>query len=412
MDDREALAFRLCCLAIALYVVDDAFVHPEPGTGAGDHLVGGLVPALVLAGLAAGVPRLRRAGAGAAVAIALGLSAVAVGVAVPVRHLRLQGPSGDDWTGLLALVAGLVLVGLGTRLLWCSRRREGSRARRVLRRAAIAVAAVVVAFELVLPVPFAFIATHKARSDVAAPDLGRPARRVALRTSDGLLLRGSYVPSRNGAAILVFPGRGEAAAQARMLVRHGYGVLVVDRRGEGESEGDFNSLGYGGVPDVVAGARWLGDRPDVRRGRVGGLGLSVGGELMIEAATRSDALRAVVAEGAGVRSYREQLDMPDGRGWATLPFWAAASAATAVFGNAAIPPGLTALTPRVAPRPLFLVWATHGNAEELNAPYLDAARAPKQGWEIPEAEHTGGLEARPAEYERRVVGFFDAALGV
>jgi hypothetical protein len=27
-----------------------------------------------------------------------------------------------------------------------------------------------------------------------------------------------------------------------------------------------------------------------------------------------------------------------------------------------------------------------------------------------EAEHTGGLDARPAEYERRVVGFFDRHL--
>ena len=31
-------------------------------------------------------------------------------------------------------------------------------------------------------------------------------------------------------------------------------------------------------------------------------------------------------------------------------------------------------------------------------------------WEIPESKHVGGLEARPAEYERRVVGFFDRAL--
>jgi hypothetical protein len=29
---------------------------------------------------------------------------------------------------------------------------------------------------------------------------------------------------------------------------------------------------------------------------------------------------------------------------------------------------------------------------------------------VPGAGHTGGIEARPAEYERRVVGFFDDAL--
>ena len=31
-------------------------------------------------------------------------------------------------------------------------------------------------------------------------------------------------------------------------------------------------------------------------------------------------------------------------------------------------------------------------------------------WEIPEAHHVGGLAARPAEYEQRVVGFFDREL--
>jgi hypothetical protein len=31
-------------------------------------------------------------------------------------------------------------------------------------------------------------------------------------------------------------------------------------------------------------------------------------------------------------------------------------------------------------------------------------------WEISGAEHTGGLSARPEEYERRVVGFFDRTL--
>jgi len=39
-----------------------------------------------------------------------------------------------------------------------------------------------------------------------------------------------------------------------------------------------------------------------------------------------------------------------------------------------------------------------------------AAGGPKELWELPEAGHTGGLDARPGEYERRVVGFFDRYL--
>ena len=37
-----------------------------------------------------------------------------------------------------------------------------------------------------------------------------------------------------------------------MLVRHGYGVLLFDRRGEGDSEGDPNAVGWDGDRDIKA----------------------------------------------------------------------------------------------------------------------------------------------------------------
>ena len=42
-------------------------------------------------------------------------------------------------------------------------------------------------------------------------------------------------------------------------------------------------------------------------GRIGGIGFSVGGEMMLQAAASNAGLRAVVSEGAGVRSVREHL---------------------------------------------------------------------------------------------------------
>jgi uncharacterized protein len=52
--------------------------------------------------------------------------------------------------------------------------------------------------------------------------------------------------------VIAFPGRKGPQQQARMLVRHRYGVLVFDRRGEGNSEGDPNALGWGGDRDLKA----------------------------------------------------------------------------------------------------------------------------------------------------------------
>jgi len=75
------------------------------------------------------------------------------------------------------------------------------------------------------------------------------------------------------------------------------------------SEGDYNAFGWSGEPDLRAALAFLRRRPDVDPARIGGLGLSVGGELLLQTAAHTRALRAVVSEGAGQRSLAEHLDI-------------------------------------------------------------------------------------------------------
>ena len=58
---------------------------------------------------------------------------------------------------------------------------------------------------------------------------------VRFETRDGPELEGHTVAQ--GAAVISSPGRAGSQRPAQMLARHGYGVLLFDRRGEGESEG-------------------------------------------------------------------------------------------------------------------------------------------------------------------------------
>ena len=309
------------------------------------------------------------------------------------------------------LAAGVVLVVLGAGTLWRTRRLDERRRRRYLRRSLVGVAVVVVGFEVVVSMAFSYVFTHAARPVVPAAELGAPHEEVRFTTSDGLELEGWYIPSRNGAAVIAFPGRRGPQPHARLLASHGYGVLLFDRRGEGESEGDPNTLGWAGDRDLKAALDFLAGRPDVDAGRVGGLGLSVGGEMLLDTAAESDARRAVGSEGAGTRSIREHVHVPGAAKWILLPQWSVITATTAVLANQAPPPGLHDLVGRIAPRPVLLVYTPHGQgAETLNPSFYEAAGEPKAIWEIAETSHTGGLEARPEEYERRVVGFFDDAL--
>ena len=401
----DVLLFSGATAIVAVHAIVDSFAAPEPGTGPEDHLLRGSVSLAILALAAVAYPRLRD-GARAALAAALGALALE-GAALAIADARAVGARGEDWTGFLLLPVGLVLLALAVVLLW--RSRKPGRFRN-LRRGAIVIATVVAAYVLVSPLAIGILATHRPRAAVAPVELGRPYEEVTVRTAEGLDLAAWYVPSRNGAAVLSYPTRRGRLPQARMLVRHGYGVLLLDARGYDGSEGDPNLLGWEGAKDIDAAVAWLGRRPDVTEGRIGGIGFSVGGETMLEAAASNTGLWAVVSEGAGTRSVREDV-LRGPRGWLALPQSALQTAAVAVMSGTAPPPALDDLVRRIAPRPTFLIYAGHGGGgEELNVEYFRAASAPKALWRIAEAGHVGGLDARPQEYERRVTGFFDRAL--
>ena len=411
----EGLEYPLVLAAvggIALHVVDDSFLQPQPGTSAGDHLVSGFVPLAVLALAAAAYPRLR-GGARAVIALVLGVFGIVVSIEA-VHYTREVGPSGDDFTGLLAIPAGIALLGVGLVTLWTTRRRHGSLLRRCLRGTAIGAASLVGFLFVVFPLGFAYVGTHVARPPVDAIDLGSATvEQVELHTSDGLTLEGSYVPSENGAAVIVAFGRKGTQRPARMLARHGYGVLIFDRRGEGESQGDPNPYAWNaGERDLVAAIEFLKGRPEVEPGRIGGLGLSVGGETFLQAAAHHEEVRAVVSEGASARSGSEVRSVP-GSGLGPVAMNTVITAGTAVFSNASPPPHLIELVHQIAPRSMFVIYAPDvGGGEErrFNTAYYRAAGQPKAIWGVPEAGHVGAQEARPREYEQRLTRFFDQSL--
>ena len=394
---------------MALHVADDNFLQPNPGTEAADHLVSGLVPIAVLLGVAAIYARVR-VGMRATIALLLGFFGVLAGVEA-LYYTRAVGPSGDDFTGLLSVLAGLLLLGVGVVTLWRSRRRDDRLWWRYARRGLIAVAVAFAASAVLLPFAVAYVVTHTLRAEVPRADLGAAYENVEFTTSDGLTLKGWYIPSRNRAAVIVSPGRSGTRNEAKMLARHGYGALLFDRRGEGESEGDPNVFGWQGERDIHAAVAFLQSRSDVDPERIGGIGLSVGGEMMIEAAAESAALKAIVSEGASARSVRDILANP-GTSWQEVIGNSVATAATAVFANNLPPSDLRGLVPKIAPRAVFFIYGERGQpAEEpANKAFYEDAGGPKEIWEVPEARHVGGLEARPHAYERRVIGFFDGVL--
>jgi uncharacterized protein len=398
---------RLAFAVGAIHVVDDNFLQPQPGTSAGDHLLGGLIQTSLFVLFAWAYPRLR-AGARATLALGVGVFMVVMGASEAGYYMRERGLSGDDYTGILLIPAGVLLVGIGFVTFWRSRR-GGRLAWRYSRRALLAVGLLVGAYFVIFPLGESYAITHAARAYVPEPQLGTAFQEISFTTPDGLQLEGWYVPSENGAAVISFPGRRGPQKPAQLLARHGYGVLLFDRRGEGESEGDPNLLGWQGTRDIEGAVAFLKARPEVDDEKIGGLGLSVGGEMMLQEAAENDELKAVVSEGAGIRSVREAVHM-DGPA-KVVGSWAfgIVTLGTAVWTSNLPPRSLTDLSAEIT-QPALFIHATPGQGgETLTEKFYAAAKGPKEYWAAP-GGHTGAIDAAPEEYERRVVGFFDRSL--
>lgn len=203
---RERRVFVSATALVMLHIADDSFVQPAAGMSPADHAVSGLLPLGLLSVAAWGFLRVR-AGTRAVIAVAVALTGLVTGLTEPISHLVQDSFAGDDVSGLPSGGAALVLMVVATRTLWRSRHSTGSRARRYARRSLEGVVAAGVLVAVVLPFAGGYMSSHVSRIEVPAADLGVAPEDVTLTTSDGLHLEGWYVPSRNGAAILVFPGR-------------------------------------------------------------------------------------------------------------------------------------------------------------------------------------------------------------
>ena len=156
-----------------------------------------------------------------------------------------------------------------------------------------------------------------AATNVPRPEIGAtPASKgldyesVTVTTDDGVRLAGWYLPSTNRAAVVLLHGAGSTRSnvldEAAVLARHGFGVLMIDARGHGDSGGRAMDFGWHGDADIAAATGYLAERPDVDPQRIGVVGMSMGGEEAIGAAATNPLIGAVVAEGATARNAADE----------------------------------------------------------------------------------------------------------
>jgi pimeloyl-ACP methyl ester carboxylesterase len=393
---------------IALHLLDLAFSGPDTS------LPGVLAIVAIPVAWALAQPHVTRA-TRLVLGVIVGLLTTGFGTVSHGLHVVNSGPDLTDLTGVGMIVGGVLLATAGVTAIAAPRRapRRPALGWRLAHRAGWLAGAPVIALLAILPLAMALMVTHAPRWAIQESSLDIPHQEVALETTDGRELSGWYVPSRNGAAVLLSHGSGgsreRVAAHFRMLARHGYGVLALDNPGNGESEGHSNGLGANAQSALDTAIRWLARRPDVDPGRIAGFGVSLGAEVLLEAAAREPRLRAIVADGPTRPMDGRRVSDP---GLVERAFGAVWSQAVRGISGMREAPSLRPILPRIAPRPMLLIAGGVGAPNEIlaNRAYRDAAGPTAQLWELADTGHTGGLRTHPAEYARRTTAFLDQAL--
>jgi pimeloyl-ACP methyl ester carboxylesterase len=267
------------------------------------------------------------------------------------------------------------------------------------------------------------LVANRSRPVPSAAAARLPVQEVTFAARDGVRLSGWLAIASPQAPTIVlvhgFKGsRADMLPWARFLYAAGYNVLLYDSRGCGQSDGWNIALGAREPDDVIGAVEYLRSRHDLHSSRFGALGISLGAGEVLLAAAREPALGATVADSAWL-DERPQLDrmsiLPVGPlVLPLLPY--EPPLVDHLIGARLEDVSPLAAIGSIAPRAVLLIHA----ADDANTTtplageraLYAAAGAPKQEWIAPRGGHTGALAANPAEYQRRVLTFFAAYLGV
>lgn len=252
---------------------------------------------------------------------------------------------------------------------------------------------------------------------------------VSLTADDGAVLQAWYIrpESGNGDAVILLHGQADnrtgMLGPSGLLLRHGYAVLLPDSRAQGVSGGAIATYGIKEAGDIRDWFNWLARTQSPRC--IDGLGNSMGAAQLLQSLTVEPGFCAVVAE-SPFASFREAS-------YDRIGEWLGASPRTGPwlgrtffrpvvdFGFLYVrlrysinlaqdDPAAAVAASRV---PVLLIDGLRDN--NLPPRNVELIRSASRGrnpnvalWEPQDAGHVGAFGADPKEYERRVVGWFQA----
>ena len=243
---------------------------------------------------------------------------------------------------------------------------------------------------------------------------------VSIQAADAITLKAWYIHPRqfNGSAVVLLHGitdnREGVAGYGKLLLDHGYAVLLPDARGHGESGGEMATYGIRESDDIHRWVSWIYEHDPPKC--VYGFGESYGAALMLESLTAETRYCAVAVEDSFSSAREMSYERVSGpfhmKPWFGKTIGRPAIESAWIYSKLRYGIDLLQPSPIDAVRhssvPVLLI---HGEKDESINPHhakLIAAAAPDhvQLWLVPNAWHTGAWSAAHQEFEERLLGWF------
>lgn len=238
---------------------------------------------------------------------------------------------------------------------------------------------------------------------------------------DGIPLKGWFIKAENskGTIIICHGYSGNKDTEllkfAPFLNKAGYNTLFFDFRGHGESGGDYTSLGYYEVQDLLGAIEYLKKRNDIDSQKIGIIGTSMGAATSLLACAKTKDVKVLIEDSGfstikeGISSALKNYGLPR----FLIPF--ASFLIHRAMGwhlNFPIEEGEPIRFLKNISCALLII---HGESDSL-IPVRNAYRIyqeappPKEIWVTKGVEHAQTYFFFKEEYERRVLEFFEKYL--
>ena len=204
---------------------------------------------------------------------------------------------------------------------------------------------------------------------------------------------------------------------AGMLHRAGFTVLVIDMRDHGDSTYEDGRFAGGTEEylDALGAWDWLVEAQEIPPTRIGLVGVSLGAGTVVIAGGEEERVAAIWEDSGYAEIGSAIHDYLDFKGYPTFVGPSAPFVAGLISGDNLSGPSPIDTAKVLHGRPLAI---THGTADEtilvhqadMLAQAVRDAGGSVDPWILPGVEHGWAMLREPAEYERRLIGFFEKAL--